>query len=165
MTFEKHIDKISVGIFNAIIYINRLKEYFNRNAISIFMQSLVLSSIINYGFKVWGTAKKTNIKKIRKLQNFAAKVPLGGGAQRDPTSPFKRELGWLKVCQKHKCDVGLTVFNILRKSISDHQFHMPFVSDVRTVTTRQSNQLHVPRPNTCTGARTLHTSGRSCDLE
>ncbi len=71
------------------------------------MQSLVLS-IINYGLKVWGTANKTNIKKIQKLQNFAAKVALSGGARRYPASPFIRELGWLRVCQKYKYDVGLT---------------------------------------------------------
>ncbi len=41
-------------------------------------------------------------KKIQKLQNFAAKVARGGGARRDPASPFIRELGWLKVYQKYK---------------------------------------------------------------
>ncbi len=109
MAFEKHIDKISAGILNTIIYINRIEENFYRNVISILMQSLVLS-IINYGIKVWGTANKTNIKKIQKIQNF--KVTLGGSARRDPASPFIRELGWLKVCQKYKDDVGLTLFSI-----------------------------------------------------
>ncbi len=158
MTFEKHIDKIGARILNTIIYINRTKEFFNRNAICILMQSLALS-IINYGLKIWGTANKTNIKKIQKLQNFAAKVALGGGARRDPASPFIRELGWLKVHQKYKHDIALTVFNILRKPTLEHLFHMPFVSDVRTVNTRQSNQLHVPRSNTCTGARSLLVEG------
>ncbi len=54
MTFEKYIDKTSTKILNTVIhivYINRIKEYFNRNAISILMQSLVLSNI-NYGLKV-----------------------------------------------------------------------------------------------------------------
>ncbi len=103
MMFEKHIDKTSTKILKTVIYINRIKEYFNRNAISIHMHSLVLSNI-NYGLKVWGTANKTNIKKIQKLQNLAAKVALGGGARRGPASPFIRELVWLKVYQKYKYD-------------------------------------------------------------
>ncbi len=67
-----------------------------------------------------GTANKTNIKKIQRPQNFAAKVELSGGARRDPASPFIRELIWLKVYKKYKNDIDLTAFNILRKPISEH---------------------------------------------
>ncbi len=72
------------------------------------MQSLALS-ILNYGLKIWGTANKTNIKKTQKLQNFAGKVALGGGARRDQASLFISEVGWLKVYQKYKYNRGLTV--------------------------------------------------------
>ncbi len=93
------------------------------------------------------------------LQNFAAEVALGGGTRRDPALPFIRELEWLKINQKYKYDIGLTVFNILRNPTSEHQFCMPLGSDVRTVNTRQSNQLHVPRYNTCMGARSILVEG------
>ncbi len=65
LTFEKHIDKIGAKILNTILHIN-INIFFYRDAISILMQSVVLS-IIHYGLKIWGTASKTNIKKIQKL--------------------------------------------------------------------------------------------------
>ena len=50
--------------------------------------------------KICGSANKTHMQQIQKLQNFAAKVALGGGAKRDHVTPFLRELGWLKVNKK-----------------------------------------------------------------
>ncbi len=70
------------------MFINRIKENFSKKTRTTSVRSLVLS-IINYGIKIWGTANKTNMQKIQKLQNFAAKVALGGGAKRNHVMPFK----------------------------------------------------------------------------
>ncbi len=100
MIFETHVNKISSKIFITILYINRIKDNFSKNARITAIQSLVLS-IINYGIKVWGTTNKTNMYQIQKLQNFASKVALGGASKPEYATPFLREPRWLKVKQKY----------------------------------------------------------------
>ncbi len=104
MVFDTHISYISHKIFSTIVYINIIKDNFNRKARIALIQSLVLS-IINYGIKIWGTANMTHMNQVQKLQNFAAKVALGGGARRDHATPYIKELGWLKLRQKYKYDL------------------------------------------------------------
>ncbi len=100
MTFDSHVDNISGNIFNTLLYINRIKENFNKNSRITVIQSLV-HSIINYGLMMWGTTNTTTMKKIQKLQNFAAKVTLDGASKHEHATPFLRELRWLKMKQKY----------------------------------------------------------------
>lgn len=99
MTFESHVNKISRKIFSTIIYINRIKDNLSKSERVVVIQSLVLS-IINYGIKEWGTTNNTLMHQIQKLQNFAAKVAVGGAARHEHATPFLRELGWLKIKTK-----------------------------------------------------------------
>ncbi len=158
MTFDTHVNKIHKKIFSTILYINRIKNNLNRSARVTVMQTLVLS-IINYGLKIWGTTNITQTHKIQKLQNFAAKVALGGGAKRDHATPFLKELGWLRVHQKYKYELGIITYNIMNSNVPSHLFSMPRVSDVCTVPTRQQSNLYVPKTNTSTGARSLMVAG------
>lgn len=154
MTFDSHIDKISSKVFKTIMYINRIKDNFNKNTRIIVVQSLALS-IINYAIKIWGTANKTHIQQIQKLQNFAAKVALGGGAKHDHVTPFLRELGWLKVNKKYEYELAVMTHNILKGKLPTYSFHLPYVSEISSVPTRQQHQLHVPKTRTNTGMRSV----------
>ena len=154
MTFDAHINHISRKVFSTIVYINRMKNNFNCNSRIIVVQSLVLS-IINFGIRIWGTANTTRLQQIQKLQNFAAKVALGGGAKHDRATPFIKELGWLKVREKYKHELGIMMHNVMRGNVPSYLFPLPRVRDVRAVTTRQQDQLYVPSTNTNTGARSM----------
>ena len=158
MTFNTHVNKISKKIFSTILYINRSKDCFNRRARITLMHTLVLS-IINYGIKIWGTTNITLTQQIQKLQNFAAKVALGNGAKFDHATPFLRELGWLKVHQKYKYELGIITYNIIHGNIPNHLFYLPRVSDICSVSTRQQHNVYEPKTNTCTGARSLLVAG------
>ncbi len=87
MTFDKHVAKISSKFFSTIMYMNRIKDNFNKNARMIVMQSIVLR-IINYSTDICDTTNLTRTQQIQKLQNFAAKVAAGGGAGGDHATPF-----------------------------------------------------------------------------
>ncbi len=73
MTFEKHIDEINRKVMGSLTFVNRVKDYFDRDTRNVIIQSLVLS-ILNYCNTIWGTANSTHLNDIQKLQNFAAKV-------------------------------------------------------------------------------------------
>ena len=59
------------------------------------IQSIVLS-IINYYYTIWGTTNATQIDRVQKLQNFAAKMAEGNAQKFDHVTPILRELGWLR---------------------------------------------------------------------
>lgn len=148
MNFDSHLSKISSKAFSTIIYVNRIKDNFSKNARKTVIQSLALSKI-NCGIKVWGTTNKTLMNQVQNLQNFAAKVALGGTAKHEHATPFLRELGWLKIKQKYMLEVGVIMHKAI-KSCSPNIYHMPLVSEISTAATRQQHQLYVPKTNTCT---------------
>ena len=73
------------------MYVNRFKDNFNRISKITIILSLVLSNI-NYGIDIWGTTNATQIQRVQKLQNFAAKVVLGGAAKHGHVTPYMKEL-------------------------------------------------------------------------
>ncbi len=96
--------------------------------------------------------------QIQKLQNFAAKAALGGASKHEHATPILRELGWLKIKEKYMFELGIMMYNVTRSS-RNAIHHMPLVSDMSTVNTRQQQQLYVPKYNTCTGARSTLVAG------
>ncbi len=140
MTFDAHVSYISRKVFYTIVYINRIKDNFSRKARLTLIQSLVLS-IMNYGIKIWSTANTTLMNQVEKLQNFAAKVALGGGVRRDHATPYLKE---------YKYDLGVLFIIQLRETFPVMCCHC-LRCGMRPVSTRQQLQLCVPRTNTCTG--------------
>ncbi len=106
-----------------------------------------------------GTTNKTQMHQIHKLQNFAAKVALGGASKHEHATPFLRELGWLKIKEKYMFELGIMMYNVTRSS-PNVVHHMPSVSDMYTVNTGQQQQLYVPKYNTCTGACSTLVAGQ-----
>ena len=126
------------------------------------IQSLILSQI-TYGICIWGTAISTQIGRVQKLQNIAAKAALGGAAKHDHVTPYLKELGWLKVKQKYYFELGVVLYNVINKRIPHWLLTLPRVSDVneRVVNTRQQQQLYVPKCNTCLGKKSPTVAGPS----
>ncbi len=146
MTFDTHVSYISRKVFDTTVYINRIKDNFNRTARITLIQSLVLS-IMNYGIKTWGAANTTNINRVKKLQNFAAKVVLGGGARSDHAAPYIKKLAWLKSRQRY--DLRFFIYYTIKGNVPSHvlfNLSVPSVRDVRLISTRQQLQLLFLRP-------------------
>ena len=157
LTFEKHIDITSRKVLSTIIHINRIKDSLNRTSRIMLIKTLVLS-IINYGIKIWGSANKTQIHRLQKLQNFAAKVILDG-TRREHVTPYLLQLRWLKLHNKYMYDSLVLVYNIVNGKVPQHLFPMPYVEDICPVSTRQSHQLYVPKAKTHTGGRSFMITG------
>lgn len=159
LVFDIHITEIIKKIYGIIIYVNKLRDYFNKNTRITVVQSLVLS-VINYGISIWGTTNSTQIERVQKMQNFAAKVALGGAARSDHVTPFLKELGWLKINQKHKLETATIIYNLVNEKLPSWLFSLPTVSDMNshTVHTRQTEQLYVPRRNTYLGNRSFQVA-------
>ncbi len=120
----------------------------------IVVQTLVLS-LIEYCIRIWGTTNDTVISSVQKLQNFAARVAVGGVKKYDHISPAFRELKWLRLKQKHLFDVGVTIFKVLQGFYPDWFLSLSSRQAFTSSITRQRHSLYVPRTNTHSGARKI----------
>ncbi len=157
MQFDTHITHICKKSVGTIMYINRIKDNFSKKARIMVLQSLVLS-IINYGIIIWGNTSQTQLQRVQKIQNFAAKVALGG-SKFDHVTPYLRELKWLNIKNKYLYELALNIFNIITTNVPSWLFPLPTSREMCAVNTRQQHQLHVPKTNTCTADRSVLVSG------
>ena len=157
MQFDTHIAQICKKCSGIIMFVNRIKENFSKRTRIIVLQSLVLS-IINYGIKIWGSTSLTHLQRAQKIQNFAAKVALGA-LKYDHVTPLLKELKWLKVQEKYKYELGVTIYNIINKNVPSWLFSLPTTRQTHSVNTRQQHQLHVPKTNTFIAERSISVAG------
>lgn len=158
MSFESHVDEVYKKVMGTLIYLSRVKDAFELNTRTIVVQSLAMS-IINYCFKVWGATNDTQIKRIQKLQNFAARVAVGNVKKYDHISPVLKKLEWMKIKDKYVLDMCTLVFKTLRNKIPEWVYTFYTVNSMSRATTRQGEDLFVERANTDIGSRQVHIRG------
>ncbi len=69
--------KLVKKVMAMLIYINRIGLYLDKTTKVVVIQSLVLSHI-KYCLGIGSTTNSVHMSKIQKLQNFAARVAVGG---------------------------------------------------------------------------------------
>lgn len=94
------------------MYVNRIKDFFDKNTRTAIIQSLTLS-IMNYCNVIWGTTNTTLLNNVQKLQNFAAKIADGKAKKFDHVSPILKNLQWLNVKDQITYDTGVTMFKYM----------------------------------------------------
>ena len=155
MTFERHIDEIYKKTIGTLMYLNRIKDKMPLDIRKMIIQSLALS-YINYCSNIWGNTNKTQILRVQKLQNFAAKIAIGNGKKYDRATPYINSLKWLKIENKLMFDACTFAYKALNKCIPEWILKLQVVSDTTPVLTRQSNNLAVPRTRTNAGGKNMN---------
>ncbi len=100
MTFDVHVNELNKKVVGTLMHIYRISLNFEKRTRTIVVQSLVVS-LVNYCIRIWCTTNAILLNNIQKLQNFAAKVAVGGARKYDHVSPIIKELRWLKIKEKH----------------------------------------------------------------
>ena len=162
MTFSAHIDELHKKVIGTLLYLNRVCDRFQPDCRIMVVQSLVLS-VLNYCLRIWGSTNKTQLERVQKLQNFAAKIAVGGARKHDHVTPILQKLEWLQMEMKYFYDVCLLVFKINNNLLPEWLFSLPTVNQAwaENINTRHQNSLFVPRTFTDTGARSLNVVGPS----
>lgn len=158
LLFNVHIDELCTKVTGILMFINRMKDKFDTNTRTQVVQSLALSTI-NYCSKIWGMTNKRQIQRVQKLQNFSAKVAVGGISKYDHATPVINKLQWLKIEEKCIYDICITVFKILQQTFPEWLITVQTVNQVRSVITRQRNDLFVNRTRTDMGSRSFKVKG------
>ncbi len=97
------------------------------------------------------------MNNFQKLQNFAAKVAVGGARKYDRVSPIIKELKWLKM--KAKPLACTIMFKTMQSSYLKWLLSFKTVIEATESIARQNNNMYVPRTRTDSGARSLAVLG------
>lgn len=157
MTFEKHINEITKKVNGILFYLNRIKDNFDMQTRKIVVQSLALS-VLYYCLEIYGKTNDTLLHNIQKLQNFASKVTVGA-KKYDHVTPIINKLEWMTISQQLTFEVAVTTFKAQNNLYPNWFSQFPTINDISNSTTRQQNDLYVPRTRTDYGARSLKVSG------
>ena len=118
MLFNTHIDVMTKKVMGTLVFLTRIQEIFTKETRILVVQSLVLS-IINYCMLIWSPTTKEQILRVQRLQNFAAKVAIGGARKSDHVTPIFKELKWLNIEQKCRLESSSMVYKALHNYIPD----------------------------------------------
>ena len=140
------------------MYLNRIKNKLTPDMRSSVVQSLAMSHI-NYCIKIWGTAGITQIKRMQKLQNFAAKIVNAKARKYDRATPIIKDLKWLKVKESFCFDICTFIYKILKGHLPRRLLSLATVREVSLARTRQQHNLVIPRSSTVAGERNLAVRG------
>ena len=116
-------------------------------------------SIISYCSKIWDSTNKTQLQRIQKLQNFAARIALDNVKKYDRITPHINKLNWLKIENKYAFDICLYVFKILNKHLPSWLLTLPLVMEYNNRRTRQQYDLYIPSTRTIMGDRKMSVRG------
>ena len=120
---------------------------------------LFINSQINYCINVWGSANATQIQRVQKLQNFAAKVADGSARKFDHVTPIIKELKWLKIENQYHCNICCLVFKVLSDKLPEWFLTLPTVGEMNEGRTRQANDHFIPRTMLNVGSRAFNVRG------
>ncbi len=124
------------------MFINRVKDVFDKDTRVVVIKTLVLSPI-SYGLKIWGNTNEILMQRVQKLQNFAAKVAVGGYKRRDRATPVIQELKWIKIKEKVKFVQCMMMYKVTHKYYPEWLLTLPHLTQINEFVTRQSQDLFI----------------------
>ncbi len=158
MLFDVHISEVNKKVMGLLMFIRRISDNFDKPTRIIVVQTLVLS-LMNYCICIWGSTNVTLLHRIQKLQNFAAKVAIGGASKYDRVTPIIRGLQWETIKDKYIPEKRITMYKALNGLYPECFLQFSTVREHTGGRTRQLNDLHVPRTRTDSGTRATAVTG------
>ena len=79
LTFNEHIVSTASSCMSRLGQINRVKHFFDKNALIIIINVLVFSQLF-YCPSVWSNTTQSNLDKLQAVQNFACRIVRPGSA-------------------------------------------------------------------------------------
>ncbi len=69
MNFNIQIHQFRKKVIGILMFINRVKDIFDKDTSMFGIKTLMLS-LISYGLKIWGNTNETLTQRVQKLQNL-----------------------------------------------------------------------------------------------
>ena len=121
-----------------------------------------LSLILYFCSTVWANTSKTNVRKLQKIQNFAARI-LTGPRKYEHITPVLNNLRWLSVPAMLALYDAILTFKCLR-GLAPNYLSSRFNTraSVHARNTRNKNMLDIPAFNTAAGQRSFTYRAVKC---
>ena len=152
LTWDSHVSVISRRCFGILAGLSHLRHHIPGRALETLVSALVLPHV-RYCITVYGNGSQTNLNRVQKIINFAARV-ISGRRKFDRVSDVRERLGWMTADEMHQHRTLCQLHNIL--SLGEPE---SLASEFRTNSsrrdrkTRQDDLLHIPRSNLKAGKR------------
>ena len=157
MSFSSHVDTVVQRCTGMLCGLSHSRHCLPSSTLLTLVHGLVISRII-YCLTVYGVCNATQMKRIQKLLNFAARV-LSGRRKYDHVSDVLAELGWLTAEQMYQHHS----LSLLKRMVSTSEPEcitdgLVTRGDVHQRTTRNADHLVTPAIRSESGRRRFRYS-------
>ena len=139
-------------------FTRRISDNFDKPTRIIVVQTLVLS-LMNYCISIWGSTNVTLLHRVQKLRNFGAKVATGRASKYDHVTPIIKELQWMTIKDKFIFEKCITMYKALNGLYPKWFLQFSTLREHTGSTTKQLDDLYVPRTRTDSGTRATTVNG------
>ena len=154
LTYDEHITQTAAKCLCKLVQINRIKHLLDKETLLLLINAFVFSKLF-YCSTVWSNTSKSNVRKLQRVQNFAARIILGF-RKFDHISQGIKSLKWLPVKDRLYLNDAIMMYKCINKLAPDYLADK-FVqrSHIHNRNTRSRNQLDIPRCRISTGQRSF----------
>lgn len=154
LSYDEHITNITSTCMASLCQINRIKHLLDSRTLENVITSLVFSKLY-FCSTVWANTSKTNVQKLQKIQNFAARI-VTGTRKYDHITPVLNDLRWLSVSAMLAFYDAILTFKCL-KGIAPKYLSSRFKTraHVHGKNTRNKKKLDIPAFSTAAGQRSF----------
>ena len=161
LSYNEHVTNITSTCMASLCQINRIKYLLDSRTLKNVITSLVFSKLY-FCSTVWGNNSKTNVRKLQRIQNFAARI-LTGTRKYEHITPVLNDLRWLSVPAMLALSDAILTFKCLR-GLAPKYPSSPFLTcaSVHGRNIRAKNKLDIPAFNTTAGQRSFIYRAMKC---
>ena len=154
LSYNEHVTNTTAACMANLCQINRIKHLLDSGTLENVIKSLVFSKLY-FCSTVWANTSKSNVRKLQKIQNFAARI-LTGTRKYDHITPASKELRWLSVPATLALNDAMLTFKCL-KGLAPHYLSSRFNTraSVHGRNTRNKTKLDIPAFHTAAGQRSF----------
>ena len=154
LTYDEHLTQTAAKCLCKLVQINRIKHLLDKETLLLLINAFVFSKLF-YCSTVWSNTSKSNVSKLQRVQNFAARIILGFRTF-DHISQGIKSLKWLLVKDRLYLNDAVMMYKCINKLAPDYLADK-FVqrSHIHNRNTRSRNQLDIPRCRISTGQRSF----------
>ena len=158
MTFSRHVDHLVRQMKGTLCYISRYRYFLTEHTTCLLVDSLVLSKL-SYCSVVCGDISQSDVNRLQKVVNFAARVIFNKKKQK-PVSPLLRQLNWLNVGNRLLLDLACFMYKVEHNRVPDTIAALfTRVRDISRRYTRQTRNFYVLMIYNKAGQRALWYRG------
>ena len=154
LTYDEHLTQTAAKCLCKLVQINRIKHLLDKETFLLLINAFVFSKLF-YCFTVFSNTSKSSVRKLQRVQNFAARIILGF-RKFDFISQGIKSVKWLPVKDRLYLNDAIMMYKCINKLAPDYLADK-FVqrSHIHNRNTRSRNQLDIPRCRISTGQRSF----------